>query len=303
MNKKIATGILLLFIGTVVLLHNLHIIDFNFFAALRLWPLILVSIGISFLFQNRKNGAWIIAISNIIICSIFFYKGVTGDETMFGNISIVNDEDDSEFIPANAVGLIKAGNEDRVRLTINGGAAKFVMNDKISPDSLMRASTRSQNSSISLVNSGDKNQELTLNNKVRSSKSGNNSILVNLNNSAIWDLEYNVGAANIDADFRNLKIGSLEINSGAMSMDMHLPAPIEGTNNIEISTAASKIILYLPKGAACRVETESFLSNNKFEGVDLKMEDYRQSTNYEQASSRYHIKVEGAANSLSILRY
>jgi len=70
-----------------------------------------------------------------------------------------------------------------------------------------------------------------------------------------------------------------------------------------VNTAASKVLLYLPKGAACQVETDALFSNNKYEDVDIVQDDYRKSKNYDQEANKYDIKVSGAANSLSILRY
>lgn len=303
MSNKIATGIWLLFLGSVFLLHNLHIIDFNFVGALKLWPLILVSIGIGFLFQNRSYGPWIIAGSNIILCSIIFYQGNTSDDTFFSGATIMDDSEDSTFIPANTVGLLHELDGDRVKLKFNGGAAKFIMNSKLNPDSLFRASTNSPSSSLTLKSEGEGNTDLTLNTKVKSSKSGNNSIYVDLNADPIWDLEYNVGAASIRGDFKNLKLGSLTVNSGASSMEVYLPTPMAGNTPIEISTAASNIKLYIPKGSACRVETDAILSNNRFDDIPETSGDYRQTNGFAQASNRYDIKVEGAANSLSILRY
>lgn len=300
MNNKIATGIWLVFIGLVVLLHNLHVIDFNFIGAIKYWPLLLVSIGIGFLLQNRKNTAWILTACNIIICSFIFYQGVTSKDTIFDSFTAVSD--DAEFIPANSIGKSSEGIAERITLKFNGGAAKYIMNTDISTDSLFRASTDSPNSSLSLSNTDEINN-FTINTQIKSSKYAKNKIFVGLNPNHIWDLEYNIGAASISADFKKLKLGSLSINSGATSLDMYLPVPIEGDHLIDINTAASSIKLFLPKGADCSVETDSFLSSNKFEDVDISDDKIRKTSGYDKSNSRYTIKVDGAANSLTILRY
>ena len=86
-------------------------------------------------------------------------------------------------------------------------------------------------------------------------------------------------------------------------MTLHLPVPKNGVSTIEVNTAASKIKLYLPKDTDCRVETETIVSNNKYEDVDLVNGNERKSSGYDSASNKYDIKISGAANSVSILRY
>ncbi|PRD36517.1 UNVERIFIED_CONTAM: ispG [Trichonephila clavipes] len=164
------------------------------------------------------------------------------------------------------------------------------MNTDVNTDSLFRASTDSPNSSLSLSNTDEINN-FTINTQIKSSKYAKNKIFVGLNPNHIWDLEYNIGAASISADFKKLKLGSLSINSGATSLDMYLPVPIEGDHLIDINTAASSIKLFLPKGADCSVETDSFLSSNKFEDVDISDDKIRKTSGYDKSNSRYTIKL------------
>ncbi|GGE06381.1 MULTISPECIES: LiaI-LiaF-like domain-containing protein [Sphingobacterium] len=305
MNNKIATGIWLVFAGLVFLLHNMKVIDFNFYGIINLWPLILVSIGISLLLQGRTYSKYIVIASNIILCGIIFYKGITSKDTFYdrlGNIE-VNTGDDIEGPFTQVVSQNLSEDTETAKLTINGGAAKYNFSAGKDSSLILDAKTAQATASLNLQSKGEKNVSMELTSKMKNNKYNNSLIEVALNTKPLWDLEFNVGAAAITGDFKQMRIGKLEVNSGASSLNLYLPKPSDGVCDIEVNTAASKVILYLPKGAACQVETDALFSNNKYEDVDVVIDDVRKSKNFDQETNKYDIKVAGAANSLSILRY
>ncbi|MGB7529877.1 LiaI-LiaF-like domain-containing protein [Sphingobacterium cellulitidis] len=305
MNNKIATGIWLVFAGLVFLLHNMKVIDFNFYGIINLWPLILVSIGISLLLQGRTYSKYIVIASNIILCGIIFFKGITSKDTFYdrlGNIE-VNTGDDIEGPFTQVVSQNLSEDTETAKLTINGGAAKYNFSAGKDSSLILDAKTAQATASLNLQSKGEKNVSMELTSKMKNNKYNNSLIEVALNTKPLWDLEFNVGAAAITGDFKQMRIGKLEVNSGASSLNLYLPKPSDGVCDIEVNTAASKVILYLPKGAACQVETDALFSNNKYEDVDVVIDDVRKSKNFDQETNKYDIKVAGAANSLSILRY
>lgn len=305
MNNKIATGIWLVFAGLVFLLHNMKVIDFNFYGIINLWPLILVSIGISLLLQGRTYSKYIVIASNVILCGIIFYKGITSKDTFYdrlGNIE-VNTADDIEGPFTQVVSQNLSEDTETAKLTINGGAAKYNFSAGKDSSLILDAKTAQATASLNLQSKGEKNVSMELTSKMKNNKYNNSLIEVALNSKPLWDLEFNVGAAAITGDFKQMRIGKLEVNSGASSLNLYLPKPSDGVCDIEVNTAASKVILYLPKGAACQVETDALFSNNKYEDVDVVIDDVRKSKNFDQETNKYDIKVAGAANSLSILRY
>lgn len=305
MNNKIATGIWLVFAGLVFLLHNMKVIDFNFYGIINLWPLILVSIGISLLLQGRTYSKYIVIASNIILCGIIFFKGITSKDTFYdrlGNIE-VNTGDDIEGPFTQVVSQDLSEDTETAKLTINGGAAKYNFSAGKDSSLILDAKTAQATASLNLQSKGGKNVSMELTSKMKNNKYNNSLIEVALNSKPLWELEFNVGAAAITGDFKHMRIGKLEVNSGASSLNLYLPKPSDGVCDIEVNTAASKVILYLPKGAACQVETDALFSNNKYEDVDVVIDDVRKSKNFDQETNKYDIKVAGAANSLSILRY
>ena len=306
MNNKIATGIWLVFAGVVFLLHNLKVIDFNFFGIINLWPLILVSIGVSMLLQGRTYGKYIVIGTNIILCGIIFYNGVTSKASVYDkleNIDFSSSDNEASGPFTQLVSQPMPAVIESAKLTVNGGAAKYNFTTGNDSSHVMTAKTSQSTASLNLKSKGDRDVKLELNSKMKNNKYNNSLINVELNRKPIWEFEFNVGAAAIIGDFKDIRVKKLEVNSGASSLDIHLPKPNAGVSEIEVNTAASKVLLYLPKGAACQVETDALFSNNKYEDVDIVQDDYRKSKNYDQEANKYDIKVSGAANSLSILRY
>lgn len=303
MNNKIATGIWLVFIGIVILLHNTDVIHFNFYAIMKYWPLAIVSVGISLLLQNRPHGVLISTACNILICTFLIIVGMTSNDGPFyrwNNSSYTqNGSSQSQSVHVD--------NEDNVRnaeLDINGGASAFVLAEPNDSSKLFQAWTDGSNIRLKLRESGNaEKKKITLDTDIKGTNNNKNKISFYLNPSPIWDFELNLGAASFNADFSPYRIKSLEINSGASAMDMKFGQPQEGTIDIEINTGASSIDIKLPKDAAYYVESTNVLSSTRFEGAKKIKGGRYMTDNYEQASHRYKIELNGAANSFSISTY
>lgn len=302
MNNKIATGIWLVFGGALFLLYNFNLIDFSFVSILRLWPLLLVSMGINLLLQNRQNSKLLVIISNILLCGFVFYHGLTDNaQSRSSNWSNAGNEQQASGYNEQ----VSQGWNSEIRsaeLTLSGGASKYDFKAGADSTRLIEAETRQPSGALKLKSSGEQNVRMELTSS-RPNRGSNVPISIALNKSPIWNFVFNVGASSISGDLRELRIGDIELNSGASSLELHLPTPNKGTSHIEINTAASKIKLYIPKDAHCRVETESIVSNNKYEGLDVVDGNERKTNGYDSADDKYDIEVSGAANSVSILRY
>ena len=302
MNNKIATGIWLVFIGALTLLYNFKIIDFNFYAAMQMWPIILVSIGISLLLQNRKNAVPIIVIANLLLCGLIFHRGLTSQESLWGK-EVVSFKTEKSKQFQKVVSHAYNDQMQKAHLAINGGASKLTLLASEDSSNLIYSKTNQKKSSLLLDVKGKESVKLDLTTNTKNNSSNGESTEIELNTSPVWDLEFNLGVAQISGDLKKFKLKSLEINSGASTLSLHLPNPEPGISKIEVNTAASKILLYIPKNAACQVEAQSFLSKNTYEDIDIIEEDIRKSANYDSAPNKYDIEINGAANSLSILRY
>lgn len=302
MRGKISTGIWFIFFGIIALLHNFNIINFNFWALLPYWPLLIIAIGANLIFQHRPNGMLILSTINIILCIFLGYKGMTSTERFnFGNkVNYTNPNDTIGAGPIVHTAFIP-GTETST-LEFNVGAAAVEL-DSVPSVELIKASAPNGNVGLKLLTKGDSvSPNLELNTVIKKDNNLQNKIHLALNENPIWNLTINMGAASLTSDFSKHKLANMEINAGAASLNMRFGMPQIQKSTIEINTAASSCTIYVPKEAACRLEMESILTSKKFEGFHKK-DDAQQTENYDSAEKKYLIKITGAANSLKINRY
>lgn len=302
MKGKISTGIWFIFFGIVALLHNFDIINFNFWAILPYWPLLIIAVGANLIFQQRPHGTLILSIVNIALCLFLGYIGMTSKERFNLGSSINYSNTNDTLGTSSSVKTSFIPGTEKATLEFNVGASAITLDSLPSP-MLLEASTPNENVGFKLLTKGDSlTPKLELNSVIKQNNSNQNKIRLSLNQSPMWDLNINMGAATFTGDFSKHKVDKVEINAGAASLDMTFGLPQTASSIIEINTAASSCKIHIPKDAACRLEMESILTSKKFEGFHKK-ENAQQTENYDTAVKKYLIKITGAANSLKISRY
>ncbi|GGH04685.1 hypothetical protein FAZ19_05465 [Sphingobacterium alkalisoli] len=305
MNSKITTGIWFIFFGIIILLHNFGVVNFNFYAIFKYWPLIIVAIGANLILQNRKFGTLITSIINVAICIFLMIIGLTSSEKFsFNNFANINIENSNDTLGLQqVVSLPFTDDIQKVGFEVNAGATALLL-DSHPSEELIKASSPSGNMGLKLKVTGENPLEkIELINKIKNDSSPGNTINFALNKNPIWNMEFNIGASSFKGDLSAYKLAYLSINSGAASIDLTFGQPNVGITTIEINTAASSCKIQLPKSAACMIENDSFLSGKKFKGLDIKEGNKHKTTNFDNEENKYIIKITGAANSLSINRF
>lgn len=302
MQGKIAIGIWFVFWGLIVLLYNLNIINFNFWAILPYWPLLIISIGASLIFQNRRNNILIISSINIILCLVIVYIGLTSTNKfdITDTVSISN-SNESTLGSESQIATPYSNNIKSAQLILNGGGLALRI-DSNESNELLEATSDHRGVGFKLARKGDDDHPVLEINNILRNENKNSKATVLLNSSPIWDIQINMGAAKLNADLRNHKISNLEVNAGAASMNITLGMPTVADSKINMNTAASSFVINIPRDAACRLEMSTVLSSRKLDGFE-KIDDYYQTTNYNTATNKYNISIDGAANSLKINKY
>ncbi|PRD52587.1 LiaI-LiaF-like domain-containing protein [Sphingobacterium gobiense] len=308
MENKITSGIWFVFIGMVLLLHNLDVIHFNFWATIKYWPLLIIIVGINLIAQNKTFGNYIKIGCNVLFLGWIFYVGLTAPKTDWSeqlfngkNISMDNINDDEPLLNAVHAPLDPTVKEST--LEFNGGAGKFELQVEEGSNLVSaRAKTDDMGLNIKTTQEADK-QTVVINAKPGTSKNKTNTVLIGLNPQVDWHLILNYGAANFKGDLSSLRFKTLEVNTGASTMDLTLGEPTIGISKIDVATGASKIYFRVPKDAAIKVEYTSILSKNSFEGFETNESGIAKTANYENAENKFDIQLEGAANNFTLTRY
>lgn len=310
MENKITSGIWFVFIGLVLLLHNLHVIDFNLWAVFKYWPLLIIIVGINLMVQNKSYGPYVKIGSNVVLLAWILYVGITSkssswQESIFTQRTENYNDDEDTSAYANKVSVPFDEAYKEAKFEFNGGAGTFDFQSNPS-DELFTADSPDKYMGLNLTTDRSENkQKITLSAKRIGKKSKKNIQTVNLNfhPNTVWDMELNYGAATLSGDISNLSFKKLDINTGASTMDLKLGAPKVAVAKINIETGASTIQLRIPKDAAIMVTHSSVLSSNSFEGFETNSKGLAMTKDYNTAANKYEINVEGAANTFTISRY
>lgn len=309
MENKITSGIWFVFIGLVLLLHNLEVIDFNFWATIKYWPLLIIILGINLIAQNKAYGNYIKIGCNVLFLGWVLYVGISAPATnwteqLFNRRNIeVGDIDSSESM-SNEVHTAFDPAVKESTFEFNGGAGKFEMKAQESAHLISaRAKTDDMGLNIQTRKTTDNKQKVTINAKPVSGGKQSNTVIVDINPHVLWNLNLNYGAASINGDLATLQFQKLELNAGASHVSLTLGSPQIGVSKIDISTGASTIHLRIPKDAAIKAAYTTILSKNSFEGFESNEKGVAKTANYEVAENKFDIELQGAANTFKITRY
>jgi len=81
-TERIIWGIVLLFLGGILLLQNFNVINFEWSVIWRFWPVILILIGANMLFSNSSSvaGGVVSVLITVVVLGFIGYKGINQTE-------------------------------------------------------------------------------------------------------------------------------------------------------------------------------------------------------------------------------
>jgi hypothetical protein len=251
--------ILLIGIGVIWLLSNIGVLtDLNIGILLRLWPLVLVVIGLDLLFGRRWPAlSVLIGLATVVlVIALLLYGpqlGIAADRpaTFFG-FPIVTGIDESDIRTERFTELLRDAQSAEVVLDLHPG----------------RTTIRSLDDSDALIDA-----ELTYVGEIDFRASGERTKTVRLaqrdairfgplftdGSRLLWDigltpeipldLSIDAGSGPTDADLSRLQLQSLDLNGGSGSLDVTLP---EGATDYRayLDGGSGRINLTVPEGAA-----------------------------------------------------
>jgi hypothetical protein len=329
--KNFIWGIFWIIVGLIVLAFNLDWIHFSWFAfdsLLTLWPLLLVALGLLYIF-NRQNTAAITITLLLLVVALPLYlvrrqvNKIEDKVERFGDnfdnnweYNADDDEDDDSADTSKVSGksqVFTAGlekNTQTAELELKAGAGKFEIEG--TTDELFKGTAQSDFARYALKSSTEGNTaKLTFSMKGSSKhkdgghidfdKNHQNEAKIALNTKPEWNLDINLGAGKGSFDLSQYKIKDLEINTGAAAVDVKLGATVEKTK-VDIKVGVGEINVEVPESVGCRIEGDTFLADTKFVGF-VDRDGYHETSNYEKASKKIVIKIEGAMASIKVKRY
>ncbi|MDB5112489.1 MAG: hypothetical protein JWR67_3603 [Mucilaginibacter sp.] len=324
-NDRLVPGLILVMIGGIFLLHNYGYIHFHWMNFVYLWPIFIVIGGVNLIFaHNRSPWATIIKVAVVVIGFGLLVFGNFGNREGFwphgyysfrGNDNI-DDEDNSDDSSQHNIVKVEGNSffnqpyttDARiVRLNVRGGGTTYNLSD--TTNQLFSAATkefmgrydfshRKEDSVYVLDFSMKKNHMRGFH--WNSQKS--NAATFKLNVNPEWEINVETGATKLNFDLSKFKIKSLKLSGGAASFDVKLGQPLAATN-VEISTGISEVNIDIPQNAACRIQTDSGLSSNQFDGFNKKDDNNYETANFVSAKNKIYINISGGISDFKVHRY
>jgi hypothetical protein len=300
--RKIFWGVILVLIGILFILKNTGVIFFSWHTLLNLWPALLILWGIS-LIPIKDWIKVILSIATIIITFVIVQQ--FGKEHhlnwRFNYDDSGNDTECNETVSQN----LTEDMDQKIKyatLVLNIGVGDFRIIDTTSRlIELDRTGSQGKYNMTSEDSDSSRTIRLSLE-KAEFKGEMKNSIKMKLNPLPIWDLELNVGAAEVNFDLSPYKTRNISIQGGASNVEVKLGSSFPDSD-VNIEAGAASITLQVPKDAGCEITSNTFLASKNFEGFNKVDSHHYQTDGYSTAVKKIHINLEAGMADIEVVRY
>ena len=117
-----------------------------------------------------------------------------------------------------------------------------------------------------------------------------------------WDLDLNVGAAEVDFDLSGFKTRNVKIQGGASDIVLKLGA-ILPQSDVKLEAGAASISVKIPESAGCEIVSNTFMSSKNFKGFTKIGKQLYQTPNFATAKNKIKIDLQAGVASVDVERY
>ncbi|MCK6604476.1 MAG: hypothetical protein HUU43_14370 [Ignavibacteriaceae bacterium] len=298
-------GLFFLTLGVLFLIYQLSDSGVEFVSLLKVWPVLLILGGIAVILKNQVTKVVLASFIGIFAAMIVFqmFTGVFGfvkNVSKIKNIKIVNRSFDTLVTHLKYDSLLKS-----VDLKIDVGAGEYrigiddsnlvsVKSDKMDRKFSITSETHDSAATVHVdmadfqINLGETN-EISL-------------IEIGLNPNPVYDMHVEVGASAGYFDFSKYKMTGFNLDLGASSMKLVLPRPYKDKMDVNLTAGAASLDLTLPDDVGVKLYADVGLGSHDFAGFNEKSDNEYYSDNYDKATKKMYIRLEGGVSSIKIAR-
>lgn len=298
MNKRSHRGglvgpLLLIGIGVIFLLHRMDLLTVNFWDLIfRLWPILLIAVGIDLLIARRSIWGSLLALILIIAVMLggFYLLGVQPGTSLTAETirESLGEATEAELSVNPGIGFLRIHALDvGVRDLIDG-----------------RIQTASRERLAKEIDRESDVVEITL----RSSDGwwfptvgawGEDRLWdLGLNPVVAWDLDLDLGLGRHDLQLGGLNLTSLKLNMGIGQNTITLPE--EGNFRGRIEGAIGETVLIIPEGMAVRLRLSTGLASRQVPAAFIQQGDVYTSPGFESAENRAELEIDQAIGSIRV---
>lgn len=288
-------GLFIILIGVLLLLENFKIVDVNFANLWRLWPVLIIGLGLSLLSLRGWFGALVSFLAAVILLGLValtvidnpIYPGIIGSNTQ----TITQ----TEF----------ANGAKSLQVTTQTGAANITLSSSRQQHGVEAVQKSNRPTLTKTAETIGDSRHVTFSTKSAQTfwfNGSNNDIALNFTQSTPLSLVLETGATSITGDLSKTKLTSLAIKTGASEINLRLGS-VQKQQEITINAGASDITFHIPKEAGVQIKSDSALTETHFEGVDKISDSLYESPNFSEAKSKIIINAGLGVSRFAIEQY
>jgi hypothetical protein len=305
-NRNYFWGAFVLAVGIIMLLVNLKVYDSYYYGIYKIWPIILILWGVTFLKISDITRNIISAVNGLIL-GVVLVSGILGMMHSFHSMSKefffdhkYNYSRNLQFEPTQKT--VDYENEKLVTLNFQGGASYV----RIGSGDGKLASAFAEYDSYVIgkdVTEGETVVNLdfdpTFNYSLNDSKKSK--IDVMLNEVPNWIINLEAGASKLDFDLAKIKLDRMTIEVGVSDINLVF-GDLSNFAKVDISCGLSNIKVRIPSTVGCRIITATAFSSHDFDKF-IKRDDAYYSKNYSSSAKKIEFEIDGAFSNFEIIQY
>lgn len=299
-TRQIFWGAFLISIGALILLRNFIQLELEWGDLWKIWPIVLVLIGINIIIKNNLAKSIISAASGLLLAFALYASVVS----VFGLIKDGEYHFDTDEATDYEVSNYTAGFEKGIKmasLQVEAGAGSFELSD--TTRELFNAQVEGKSNSYTLTSHVDKGSAEMLF-KMKSKKfyfKQRNRVEFKLNPVPAWNLKFDIGAAEVNFDFSSYLVNNLDIQMGAAALTLKL-GDLNKETHVNIDAGASSIDIEVPENAGCEIAADVSLSSKDFQGFSKYKGEIYRTDNFDKADKKIYIDLQSGVSSIKISR-
>lgn len=298
---RIRNGVILISLGIVFLLNNLGYVPWSvWFRILFLWPIILIAIGIEIIFRKTS-------LSFLTILSPLLFMAAILGPTYFQKVELHkaycvletykwSEDLDTSVVKVTAIVQVRAGN-----LEISSDTEKLIS---------AKLDYWKRKPITTYEYSGfDSSATVEIRDKERGWKGwswrawGAKDWDIKLTERIPINLRIYAKATDGELDLSDLKIKNLNLDIKAANFNIKLGDMVDQVNG-RIESDACRLCLLIPEDIGLKIENHAKLTSTSFSGLSiLKYDNIYQTPNFEQASQKINLSLEGSVTRLVVKSY
>ncbi|MBE0648692.1 MAG: hypothetical protein IH596_13025 [Bacteroidales bacterium] len=310
--RNLFWALILIAIGLMFLFSNFGWLDFHWVSIWRMWPLIFIFWGISIL--PIKDFMKFVLVIAFIALSFIFFNQITEPRWSFSihdndwTWSDDWDEDDrnSKRTFSYSTQILTVDMDSvphKALLKMDAAAGKFKIDGETSEMLSFRKEGDIGDYSMTANKvDGKTHINISLEKNPKVRRVKKNNVEISLNRDMVWDLDFDIGAASVNMDLSEFKIDTVRIEAGAASLEIKLGS-LQPLTYMTYSAGAASLEVRIPKQSACEIHSESVLVSRDFEGFVSKGDGVYQTANFPEGTNTIILKIESAVSSLKVERY